>query len=68
MSKTIRGQEDAMTAQRKLAAAQATLNAFQAGQNDKAKKVIMNFTAGNSKALIASAFHGSSFSGLSKLR
>jgi hypothetical protein len=58
MSKMIRGQEDAMTAQKKLAAATATLNAFQAGQNDKAKKVIMNFASGNAKGLMAAAFHG----------
>merc|ERR1719181_2199472 len=58
MSKMIRGQEDAMVAQKKLAAAQATLNAFQAGQNDKAKKVIMNFASGNDKGLLASCVHG----------
>jgi hypothetical protein len=58
MSKMIRGQEDAMSAQKKLAAATATLAAFQAGQNDKAKKVIMNFASGSAKGLIASAFHG----------
>jgi hypothetical protein len=57
MSKIIRGQEDAMQAQRKLASAQATLNAFQAGQNDKAKRVIMNFAAGSEKGLLAGTFH-----------
>merc|ERR1719210_1326979 len=38
MGKLIRGQEDAMTAQKRLAAAQAQLGNFTSAQNEKAKK------------------------------
>jgi len=56
--KLIRGQEDAMTAKKKLAAAQAQLNMYTAGQNEKAKKVIMNFAAQSDKGLTTSCFTG----------
>lgn len=56
--KLIRGQEDAMSAQKKLAAAQAQLAIFTQGQNEKAKKVIMNFANQSDKGLISSSFHG----------
>merc|ERR1719203_962109 len=58
MSKLIRGQEDAMSAQKKLAAAQAQLSMYTSGQNEKAKKVIMNFATQSSKGLMASSFKG----------
>lgn len=57
-SKLIRGQEDAMTAQKRLAAAQAQLSMFTAGQSEKAKKVIMNFAAQSDKGLISASFGG----------
>jgi hypothetical protein len=56
MAKLIRGQDDAMHAQRKLRTAQETLLAHQAGQNDKVKKVLMNFLGGNVGAILASFF------------
>merc|ERR1711879_101246 len=41
---------------KKLAAAQAQLLEFQAGQNEKVKKVLMNFMGGNSGAILALFF------------
>lgn len=58
MSKLIRGQEDAMTAQKKLAAAQAQLSQFTTSGNEKAKKVLMSLAGGSSSAMKASTFHG----------
>jgi len=57
LAKLIHGQDDAIQAQKRLAAAQAQLTSYQGGANEKAKKVLMGFTAGNSKALQASTFH-----------
>lgn len=57
-SKFIRGQEDAMTAQKRLAAAQAQMSMFTANQSEKSKKVIMNFAAQTDKGLVASSFGG----------
>jgi len=58
MGKLIRGQEDAVSAQKKLAAAQAQLSLYTGNQNEKAKKVIMNFAAQSSKGLMSSSFNG----------
>jgi len=58
MGKLIRGQEDCMQAQKKLAAAQAQFVQFTTGQNQKAKKVLMNFASTSSQGLISSAFNG----------
>jgi hypothetical protein len=58
MSKKIRGQEDAMLAQKKLNEAQKELAIFTVGQNEKSKKVIMNFLNGSAAGLIASSFKG----------
>lgn len=56
MGRLIRGQEDAMQAQKKLASAQAQLAQFTTGQNEKAKKVLMSFASGNTKALVSGCF------------
>jgi len=58
MGRLIRGQEDCMQAQKKLAAAQAQFQQFTTGQNEKAKKVLMSFAAGSSTGLLASCFNG----------
>jgi len=58
LARLIHGQDDAIQAQKRLAAAQAQLTSYQGSSNEKAKKVLMGFTAGNSKALLASSFQG----------
>lgn len=58
MSKLLRGQEDAMHAQQKLAAAQAQLASYTQAGNEKAKKVLMNMAGGSTSVLIQAAFHG----------
>jgi len=57
LAKLIHGQDDAILAQKRLATAQAQLTSYQGASNEKAQKVLMGFTAGNSKALLAAAFH-----------
>mmetsp|Transcript_41382 Transcript_41382/g.95897 ORF Transcript_41382/g.95897 Transcript_41382/m.95897 type:complete len:567 (+) Transcript_41382:68-1768(+) len=54
----IRGQEDCRTAQMKLAAAQSQLAQYTTSQNEKAKKVIMNFAMQSDKGLLSSTFGG----------
>merc|ERR1719359_1194605 len=56
MSKLLRGQDDAIQAQKKLAQAQAQLAEFQGNHNEKAKKVLMGMCSGNTQALIKSTF------------
>jgi len=58
MGKLIRGQEDAMSAQKRLAAAQAQLGNFTTSQNEKSKKMLMNFASGSEKGLRIAAFNG----------
>lgn len=58
MGKLVRGQEDAMQAQKRLAAARAQLTAYNSSQNEKAKKVLMSFTSNSGTALMASSFQG----------
>merc|ERR1719265_1036436 len=52
MSKLLRGQDDAMQAQKQLAAAQAQLGHFQGSQKDKAYKAMMGVAGKNDKALM----------------
>jgi len=58
MARVMRGQDDAMQAQKRLAAAQAQLSAYSTGANDKAKKVLMTLSSGNTTALLTSTFKG----------
>merc|ERR1719428_2462056 len=52
MSQLLRGQDDAMQAQKQLAAAQAQLGHFQGSQKDKAYKAMMGVAGKNDKALM----------------
>merc|ERR1719271_1775961 len=52
MSQLLRGQDDAMQAQKQLAAAQAQLGHFQGSQKDKAYKAMMGVAGKNDKAAI----------------
>merc|ERR1719265_3107178 len=54
ISKLLRGQDDAMQAQKQLAAAQAQLGHFQGSQKDKAYKAMMGVAGKNDKALMDS--------------
>merc|ERR1711959_550168 len=54
MSKLLRGQDDAMQAQKQLAAAQAQLGHFQGSQKDKAYKAMMGVAGKNDRALMDS--------------
>merc|ERR1719331_1272837 len=51
LSKLLRGQDDAMQAQKQLAAAQAQLGHFQGSQKDKAYKAMMGVAGKNDRAL-----------------
>merc|ERR1719420_1421902 len=51
MSQLLRGQDDAMQAQKQLAAAQAQLGHFQGSQKDKAYKAMMGVAGKNDRAL-----------------
>merc|ERR1711977_616252 len=50
MSKLLRGQDDAMQAQKQLAAAQAQLGHYQGSQKDKAYKAMMGVAGKNDRA------------------
>eukprot|EP00933_Yihiella_yeosuensis_P022194 TRINITY_DN17474_c0_g1_i1.p1 TRINITY_DN17474_c0_g1~~TRINITY_DN17474_c0_g1_i1.p1 ORF type:complete len:434 (+),score=102.83 TRINITY_DN17474_c0_g1_i1:92-1393(+) len=52
----IRGQEDSILVQKKLAAAEAQLSLHQGEQSAKAKKVMERFVAGSAKGMVASSF------------
>merc|ERR1719380_583940 len=52
MSKLLRGQDDAMQAQKQLAAAQAQLGHYQGSQKDKAYKAMMGVAGKNDKAMM----------------
>merc|ERR1719420_146788 len=52
MARLLRGQDDAMQAQKQLAAAQAQLGHFQGSQKDKAYKAMMGVAGKNDKALL----------------
>eukprot|EP00931_Biecheleriopsis_adriatica_P002253 TRINITY_DN10295_c0_g1_i1.p1 TRINITY_DN10295_c0_g1~~TRINITY_DN10295_c0_g1_i1.p1 ORF type:complete len:660 (-),score=205.10 TRINITY_DN10295_c0_g1_i1:131-2056(-) len=56
--KLIRCQEDAMTAKKKLAAADARLGHLRADSLDKVKHVLMNFLTSSDKTLIDASFKG----------
>mmetsp|Transcript_32377 Transcript_32377/g.58835 ORF Transcript_32377/g.58835 Transcript_32377/m.58835 type:complete len:578 (-) Transcript_32377:119-1852(-) len=58
MARLIRGQEDAMAAQKKLAGLQAELHRGQSEQVAKASQVAMNFISNNTSALKSVCFHG----------
>merc|ERR1719335_1232395 len=52
MSKLLRGQDDAMQAQKQLAAAQAQLGHYQGSQKDKAYKAMMGVAGKNDRAIM----------------
>merc|ERR550514_716253 len=52
MSQLLRGQDDAMQAQKQLAAAQAQLGTFQGSHKDKAYKAMMGVAGKNDRALM----------------
>merc|ERR1711959_75780 len=54
LSQLLRGQDDAMQAQKQLAAAQAQLGHFQGSQKDKAYKAMMGVAGKNDRALMDS--------------
>merc|ERR1719388_144743 len=54
MSKLLRGQDDAMQAQKQLAAAQAQLGQWQGSQKDKAYKAMMGVAGKNDRAMMDS--------------
>merc|ERR1712193_191862 len=54
MSKLLRGQDDAMQAQKQLAAAQAQLGHFQGSHKDKAYKAMMGVAGKNDRAMMDS--------------
>lgn len=54
----IRGQQDALAAQRKLASAKAELMKHNQAQNEKAAKAMMAFASGNDKAIVSMSFNG----------
>jgi len=54
MSQLLRGQDDAMQAQKQLAAAQAQLGHFQGSQKDKAYKAMMGVAGKNDRAMMDS--------------
>eukprot|EP00930_Biecheleria_cincta_P000891 TRINITY_DN102083_c0_g1_i1.p1 TRINITY_DN102083_c0_g1~~TRINITY_DN102083_c0_g1_i1.p1 ORF type:complete len:601 (+),score=167.92 TRINITY_DN102083_c0_g1_i1:102-1904(+) len=56
MARLIRGQEDALTAQKKLASLQAMLHHSQTQQRERAVKAAMNFVGGQTKAFKQSCF------------
>mmetsp|Transcript_78051 Transcript_78051/g.181024 ORF Transcript_78051/g.181024 Transcript_78051/m.181024 type:complete len:563 (-) Transcript_78051:103-1791(-) len=56
MSKLLRGQEDKLQAQKKLAAARATLAGYQAQCGARAKKALVGFTSGSIKMLVRTIF------------
>ena len=58
MSRYIRGQQDAMIAQKKLTAAQAELTNFTTGQSKKTQNVLVSLCGGQSKALVGITFNG----------
>jgi len=58
MSKLIRGQEDAMNAQRKLASAQQQLGTFLQAESEKTKGFLMAFVGANTEAIRVSVFKG----------
>jgi hypothetical protein len=54
----IRGQEEKMRVEKQLAQAQAQLAVFTSSQNEKSKKVVMNFLNSSSEGLKAASFKG----------
>merc|ERR550514_1244509 len=54
MSQLLRGQDDAMQAQKQLAAAQAQLGHFQGSHKDKAYKAMMGVAGKNDRAMMDS--------------
>lgn len=56
MSAKLRGQDELMQAQKKLAEMKAQLAQYTGNHNDKAKKVLMSLSAGNAQAIVASTF------------
>merc|ERR1719236_49588 len=56
MSKLLRGQDDAMQAQKQLAAAQAQLGHYQGSQKDKAYKAMMGVAGKNDRAAMDAVF------------
>jgi len=56
LSSLLRGSDDAMVAQKELAAAQAQLGQYASGHKDKAKKAMMGICGKNDKALVGALF------------
>jgi hypothetical protein len=56
LSSLLRGSDDAMVAQKELAAAQAQLGQYAGSHKDKAKKALMTVCGKNDKALVAASF------------
>mmetsp|Transcript_58378 Transcript_58378/g.126271 ORF Transcript_58378/g.126271 Transcript_58378/m.126271 type:complete len:572 (+) Transcript_58378:53-1768(+) len=58
MASLMRGQQDALVAQKKLAAAEAQLSQYTVSHKEKAKKVLVTLTAGSASALTSTCFKG----------
>mmetsp|Transcript_41115 Transcript_41115/g.107027 ORF Transcript_41115/g.107027 Transcript_41115/m.107027 type:complete len:594 (-) Transcript_41115:61-1842(-) len=58
MGRNIRGQEEAVNVNKKLQEARRQLNVFTSSQNDKSKKVVMNFLNNSAAGLKAASFKG----------
>merc|ERR1719443_60888 len=56
MQALLRGQEDAMQAQKQLAAAQGQLSQYMSSHNDKAKKMLMGVAGNQGKALMTGSY------------
>mmetsp|Transcript_97511 Transcript_97511/g.275888 ORF Transcript_97511/g.275888 Transcript_97511/m.275888 type:complete len:593 (-) Transcript_97511:68-1846(-) len=58
MGRNIRGQEEAVNIKKRLQAAQRQLGVFTSSQNEKSKKVVMNFLNNSAAGLKAASFKG----------
>mmetsp|Transcript_117630 Transcript_117630/g.315404 ORF Transcript_117630/g.315404 Transcript_117630/m.315404 type:complete len:594 (-) Transcript_117630:42-1823(-) len=58
MGRNIRGQEEAVNVNKKLQEARRQLNVFTSSQNEKSKKVVMNFLNNSAAGLKAASFKG----------
>jgi hypothetical protein len=58
MGRNIRGQEEAISVKKKLEDARRQLSVFTSSQNDKSKKVVMNFLNNSAAGLKAATFKG----------
>lgn len=58
MGRNMRGQEEAISVKKKLEESRRQLSVFTSSQNDKSKKVIMNFLNSSAAGLTAASFKG----------